>query len=293
MGFKFVATDAAAAFTAGQLVYPDGLMSPGSLLLMDLGHSQGGFSGVPGNGAVLPNIAWQVAAGIIGSGTATTLAPGIIRLDNASVFILERTGKLGLHCTYTLTTDFGGNFKSFLISRPTLITNYKIANPTHHIYESIWYRVTRASNKTGDGRAFSEFDTNTTAPASNYFYTNRTGATYKSGGLAQTDVSPSKNTIGAPTFEAISHNAMTGTVTTSNVSDHIFTPTSGEPYSNWAGTNRNDGFSAIIYRAYSEDLTVSGRSYATVKAADKAMFDIAFGTGGKFNGDTFTAPTLA
>jgi len=49
--------------------------------------------------------------------------------------------------------------------------------------------------------------------------------------------------------------------------------------------------SDIFYRGYCEDLTVSGRSYADVDALDKALWDAAFAAGGRFAGDTFTAPS--
>ncbi|MCF6764112.1 hypothetical protein, partial [Pseudomonas fragi] len=49
--------------------------------------------------------------------------------------------------------------------------------------------------------------------------------------------------------------------------------------------------SRIIYRAYGEDLTVSGRNYAEVEALDYALFLEAFAPGGKFYGDTFTSPS--
>jgi hypothetical protein len=49
--------------------------------------------------------------------------------------------------------------------------------------------------------------------------------------------------------------------------------------------------SDIFYRGYCEDLTVSGRTYADVDALDKALWDAAFAAGGRFAGDTFTAPS--
>jgi hypothetical protein len=47
-----------------------------------------------------------------------------------------------------------------------------------------------------------------------------------------------------------------------------------------------------FYRAYIEDLTLSGRTWAEVNAIDYALYQAAFGTDGRFEGDTtFTAPS--
>lgn len=48
--------------------------------------------------------------------------------------------------------------------------------------------------------------------------------------------------------------------------------------------------SMILYRFVLEDLTVTGRSFATADAIDAAQFAAAFGTGGRYNGDTYTDP---
>ncbi|MER2974725.1 hypothetical protein ABS815_15285, partial [Klebsiella pneumoniae] len=51
--------------------------------------------------------------------------------------------------------------------------------------------------------------------------------------------------------------------------------------------------SFIFYRFYMEDLTVSGRSYATVDALDQALFDEAFNSStGRYRNDHFSAPNV-
>ncbi|MBD7153500.1 hypothetical protein HPO45_27130, partial [Klebsiella pneumoniae] len=51
--------------------------------------------------------------------------------------------------------------------------------------------------------------------------------------------------------------------------------------------------SFIFYRFYMEDLTVSGRSYATVDALDQALFDEAFySSTGRYRNDHFSAPNV-
>jgi hypothetical protein len=48
----------------------------------------------------------------------------------------------------------------------------------------------------------------------------------------------------------------------------------------------------VLYRAYIEDLTVSGRTYAQVQALDYALWQAAFAPGGRYAGDTFTPPAI-
>lgn len=49
--------------------------------------------------------------------------------------------------------------------------------------------------------------------------------------------------------------------------------------------------SSIFYRAYIEDLTVSGRTYAEVDAIDYALYTKEVLTpGGRYYGDTYTDP---
>lgn len=53
---------------------------------------------------------------------------------------------------------------------------------------------------------------------------------------------------------------------------------------------KNNAPSFVFYRTYLEDLTLSGRTYAQVSAADLALYNAAFGAGGRYAGDTFTDP---
>lgn len=48
--------------------------------------------------------------------------------------------------------------------------------------------------------------------------------------------------------------------------------------------------SAIFYRFYLEDLTLSGRTWAEVDALDARLFASAFAPGGRYYADTFTDP---
>lgn len=88
-------------------------------------------------------------------------------------------------------------------------------------------------------------------------------------------------------FRAVGAKNYWGTVNANrNLIAFYFKFTSAGP---WGGFEVNKQSSNCLYRLYMEDLTVAGRTFAEAQAEDKAAFDVAFGAGGKFEGDTLTA----
>jgi hypothetical protein len=87
-------------------VYDDSLMGAGSLILHDVGHSLGGFAGIPGNGGLIPNIAWQTANALVAGAPGQAALSGVIgstdtlvagATTSATFPYAERTSKNGLH----------------------------------------------------------------------------------------------------------------------------------------------------------------------------------------------------
>ncbi|RQS00227.1 hypothetical protein DIE02_27720 [Burkholderia sp. Bp8991] len=102
-------------------------------------------------------------------------------------------------------------------------------------------------------------------------------------------ISPAKNTLGN-TFEAWNNNFQ-GTPP-SGTSSMIAVPFGfGQVASQYGDAARNVDFSAILYRVFLEDLTVSGRTFAAVSALDQSLYNAAFTSGGRYNGDTYTSPS--
>jgi len=276
-------------------LYVDGIMSKGSLYLMDLSHSLGYDNGVtaPINGTLIPNIAWEAATDIIGSGDRNSLSSLMNSSINGTTGKLEVTGKKGLHSIFSQTAHLSQHF--IKIPVPLAIRTQMYSNPSHRYYFSTWRRRTRAvvtsnpSNYAHVGLGF----TNT----SNYFLLD-----YWHSDLYFNPASPATQNKGQRGMIAgnaletfIKNNAFEGsvgspTVTTSDLNWYFFANGSGGIASFNANDAVNKAPSMILYRTYLEDLTISGRTYAEVDALDKVMYDAAFAVGGKFHGDTFTAP---
>lgn len=265
----------------------DPILSDGSLSLIDVGHSLGGLgtSGVPANGASIPNVAWQKAAMVIGSGDATSLA-GTVESSGitSGIFEVERTPKLGIHGRMAHSTQVADGYWSIKLS--TLIRDYLYAHRAdHEFYVSSWYKLTRGTLPGAQDSPF-HFVANT----SNYLFMTDRGAFLPASGAIRTI--PSTNDASAPSPSTryssghVSGITGTGPSSTANV---LFGLGNNAPFRNTLFWNKLA--SRVLYRSYIEDLTVSGRTAAEVDAIDYALWQEAFGTGGRFNGDTYTEPS--
>lgn len=287
MGQKIVLSDVVFTDTTLPVVLNDPILSNGSLFLFDPSHSLGAFNGVPSNGGTVPNIAWSEAATILVSGTANTLA-GTVSTTNhneANKSLVERTSKLGVHQIISQTAQTANN--NWLVNLPTAIRDYIYNNRTsHNFYFSIWHRVTRKGITNGAIQSPFHFASN----SSNFLFhsqggvPNGVGSNKRSVPSGVLDSSVADGTVRYASIQPTGQTA-TGVTNTNNVTFGLGT------FDAWAALNINKCSSRIIYRAYIEDLTVSGRSYAAVDALDYAMFQAAFASGGKFFNDTYTDPS--
>ena len=269
------------------VLYDDSLMNAGSLVLLDLGHSLGGVTGVPAGGAVLPNVAWKTANALV-SGAPGQSALGIPLTATSAAApsypVIERTPKLGLHAIRSQTSDVSG--ATYALGTPAAISAYLQANPTHKYYFSIWDNVTR---KTTVGQAapnpgVTAFGSN----AGNFLFAIPGWDVYPGGGAQFLGKNISRGTpLSTNTGSGIIQMGFT-TVTGSPTYTSTVLYGFGGQAGFWSGYRV--GSSQILYRMYLEDLTVSGRTYAAAAAADLALYTAAFAPGGKFYGDTFTNP---
>jgi hypothetical protein len=91
------------------------------------------------------------------------------------------------------------------------------------------------------------------------------------------------NTLNTPAVAYTQNNVATGTPTANG---RVMWGASANTYNAAVLSSRNGHWpSWVVYRFYVEDLTVSGRSLATVYALDQAALAAAFATGGRYNGD--------
>ena len=282
------------------IVQDDAILTSGSLLLLDAGHSLGGFGvGVPANAALLPNVAWKQAAAVLGSGSASSLSGVVARAGGAGSVLAERSTKGGLHVIVSNVAHVLGD--GIAISAPAAIVSYLYNNPAHASYVSIWQRVTRTGtvgvverhNYIGD-------KTLVTSYRSQFYSIGAATGTYPSAGTSPASYTGAHasvtETAGGGLFQALGTSPAVGAALTApnyvaNMAIHGWTGAEATLAAT-PGADLQKVSSRITYRMYLEDLTVSGRTYAQVDAIDFAKYTTdVVNAGGRFNGDTYTAPS--
>lgn len=292
------------------VVYDDSIMGAGSLILHDVGHSLGGFSGIPANGALIPNVAWPTANALVGGTPGQSALGGVIysadplvagATGSATYPYAERTPKNGLHLIRSQVNDVAN--KAYLLNAASAISNYVQSNPDHAYYLSIWQYITRPCTTAGAPYpGFAMFGTNT----GNVI----TGLQVGSAGSAAMYLSAAHsigyNNVGSAglvtglSFLQYGESAHTGTITSWAAIPFMFGGQGG-PFS-----GLHIGCSQTFYRCYFEDLTVSAAAggylggaaitvaqrYAELASRDLSLYNSAFASGGKFYNDTVTSPTI-
>lgn len=307
------------------------LPKQGALMLVDPMHPAGAWAaGVPTDGALLPNLAEDQLSALLTAPVAADLSPKMVNpaAFTGAAGLLERTAKGGLHA---ITSQSGAAVVQSgpALAFSTKLMKYILDNSQHDYYMSMWARLTRIpvagyNNSSmvvlnGSGQQTNSYLFNvapTGSTGSNY--TRRPAAAPPQLGIHE---DPAGSAVGNKFFslategwksntiaESIpgdgTNTSVTGTQAgggltwgptkpfpgigaTGTVADGVFNP----PGSATPGTNKDKTDSHIIYRFYLEDLTVSGRSYATVDALSWAEYQKHVLTvGGRYYSDTFTDP---
>lgn len=259
----------------------DGIESSGSLLLVEPGHSADPWIGVPVTTSRVPNLLRSSADTVTGK---ATMDGALVRSAVAGKGAVERTAKGGLHVitkpTATLASD-----SSLTIKIPDAVADHISTNYSHRYFVSVWARTTAAKQSTISNPAIPIMalqsqtafgvELRNTAPGarsaanvnSPYNYADAVGQ-YRLNAEVTALAGPLGGT--APFFVQNllqAGNAMTGTI---------------------ADFGKMGSY--VFYRGYIEDLTVSGRTYAQCEALDASLHAQAFGVGGRYYGDTYTAP---
>jgi hypothetical protein len=296
-------------------VYDDSIMSAGSLILMDVGHSLGGFTGIPASGTAIPNVAWSTANALVAGApgqaalsgvvfASDTMASGVNTSNSVTFPFTERTPKKGLHIVRSQVNDVAN--KTYNFQAPASIQTYLYNNQTHAYYFSLWQYFTRAFTTGGSPfPGLGIVGQNTSIGFLGYTPANGTDP-----------IAPGTNKLGTTAFigseglatgasfigNGVSQWTGTAPASASNINVDMFIwGGQGGPFS-----GLHVGGSQIFYRCYFEDLTVSAAAggyaggsaitvaqrYAELVARDQALYNAAFASGGKFNGDTFTNPSL-
>jgi hypothetical protein len=285
------------------LVPTDRVMaSAGALVLIDPVHSTAPWaSGVPANASDIPNVAWQQAATMIGSGTSASLAMTVQDSHQSADAEFERSSLGGLHGIYSQVNNVSGTAgvgRGYVIAAKSLIQTWLFNNPAHAYYISQWSRRTRITKSGSPQPRVLDIGS-----GPNYLAQFDDTGEYGAGGLGS-QASPGPNTAGN-TFRAGTAQGFTGTLPGSASGLQVFAFGWGnfsEGYSVWANYAASD----IMYRTYIEDMTVSAAAggyagngaisvaarYAELLAMDYGLYQQeVLTTGGKFYGDTFTDPS--
>ncbi|EIU7556194.1 hypothetical protein L6F17_001279, partial [Providencia rettgeri] len=216
---------------------------------------------------------------------------------------IERTSKGGLHVAPEASKNI--RYVGAAVSVPKAIVDYICNNQNHNFYFSQWGRITRAAGSNGAWYPYMNI------------HRSHDAATFPNGGavsighttefltpLAQNRIGYETNNVNSVAARYVSiagkPEAMKAAgVTGMSPDDYV-----DEQYRSVALLGAYDENAAfysysrkyelpawVFYRAYIEDLTVSGRTWDEVNAIDKAMYEKEVMTqGGRYFGDTFTAP---
>lgn len=269
------------------IVRDDPMLTAGSILLHDVGHSRGGLgvadNVVPPNDTPVPNIAWREAAAAMGIAGATKDTLNSIFKQSGygtAAGIIERTSKKGVH---SVTAKAAGSTPAGAASidlntavRDFIWNNTNLnaaAGPAHIFWISVWYRVTRgAVTGIGNGRSIGIEITSNATPAQNY--------------LVLQDIPASSTVTSVPTATRTASNGYwNGTrPSAANTISHLMALGGADAYS-YSSDIRRAQADLVWYRSYIEDLTISGRTAAQCLALDTELLAAATAPGGRFHDD--------
>lgn len=264
----------------------------GSLLLWDAGLSK--LQAVPAINYTFEN---KLESYSSAAGNAITLTKGDFGNTQHDLFIKrELSSKGGIHfaISRTYAGDTYATLNNALVANAALQEKIRAAlmgaNP--NLFVSVWDRITRTASAAS------------IAPNSSYI--SSAASTNDYGFFSRSDESiprVSSQSISSSHLGKIAsdpsilnlHNknnmnlkGVGGAGVLANTKIHFTLHGYVQP---WASSQVvNKAASRIIYRIYVEDLTLSGRTYAEVKAIDDAEFTKAFAAGGRFYGDTWSDP---
>lgn len=279
-------------------------MSDGSILLLDFNHEFGEFTGVPGTGAVLKNVASRNMKQIYG------LADSIDDLNmtfefgsDANGMLVERTTKKGLHILPSQLNQITNNNKGII--RPSSRLRQEIFNrvpqtePDGGFYVSAWYKATRGQVAGFITSSRMHLAQNISGSSNMAWHTQ---ASPVAGDNLLGTQGPTNHGNGNGTILGFGSGTWRGTKPSfGNTLMSLFGVGQIDAWSN--STNRNKAAGIVLYRLKIEDLKFTKRAnggvggtpaeeYALAAAADLAAFTAAFNAGGSLYGDGWSDVTL-
>lgn len=274
----------------------DPIESPGSLLLLDLTHPALPMDETrsPVECLAYPNVLRGIS-GLSGpealylttSGAETATAPSVA--DRT-----EWTARGGLHvmnaqhsdASYSADTAVNKGVYSVLFGSD--LTAYMATHPGHNYYVSVWMRETRAPGPNAWSVGVEYGGMLAGVQTDRFFF-----SFAKVG-----DAFAARFNYRTATFDgnclftcASGTNTFTGTGSDDPANYRILSDRKGA--FNASSYNPQNLPSLILYRAYVEDLTISGRTATEVEAIDRSLYEKELLTaGGRYHGDSWTDPTI-
>ncbi|MBS3177765.1 MULTISPECIES: hypothetical protein [unclassified Pseudoclavibacter] len=245
--------------------------SPGALLYMDLSHPAAPVSGTPGT---VPNLAAENAAVI----SATPVAP--ITLANTFTSAsgkLERTAKGGLLVLPSKVNDVVGQTVQAQMS--TGLASWARTRQTDWWFLSASVRLVRTGNA-GVDQQILRLGQNTASTIVSVSEGSNGASVFGSPPPNRTSLAvPS-----TPTLACLSVAAQGSGSLTSIAQSFLL----GGPIN---ATFKGKSVAYVLYFAFMDNLTLSGRSYAESRALAEATHAAGHSVGGRWHGDTWTNPT--
>jgi hypothetical protein len=286
--------------TSSPIYLDDPMESAGTLMLLDPQHALTSWAaGVPANNAILPNVFRTKAAALMGV-TAAEADPVYLHDGylSGSLGKVERTTKGGLHVIQSTTAT--AQNKGVLIRFPKAVMDYMKANKTHSYYISNWANDTKAP--TGGVVMPTAIHSAANPHALQVAGVQGPGASPANDPTARVlgNYGSSSTGAGAPTGPLFRNGAVSNvtgwadqyTVWGTTVQNNSALFVHGTYGANGYGASLGAEGSRVLYRAYLEDLTVSGRTYAQAHAIDIAAYtNEVLTAGGRYYSDTIpTSP---
>ncbi len=276
---------------------PSALLSgitAGPLLLWEPGHPDAPYSGVPQTGT-MPDLAATLSAATIGSAPGEFAITSSINNAGAKTKI-ERTAKGGVHIMASQANQ-DTTYETWKLGLGTARLNYVNANPSHQFYLGLWFRKTRQSLLTGTASAqvVGLFRSDPVSTPSDRWLT--AGPNSTSSHITTAPAAAASNASSGSPVTIDDANAgllmFAGVgATAAPASFAALDPFVAVGAKNAGQANKMP--SVALYRAYFEDLTVSGRDFPTVAAIDRGEFVAQCQTaGGRYYGDTWSNPATA
>jgi len=284
-------------------------INPGTLLRVDPSLVSGDFTGVPDNGAYLPNAASVQAAALLGIADDNSLKPAISAArDGENAFSVARTPKGGLELLPSQVNQTS-NSNYFVIRYPTALRQAIFdllpgdGSPSSHGFaiSIMWAKIRSGSEGSGAPQSNSHIESSALGVTDRSYFAQSAGQGSMVGASVGSYISPGAGAFGVPALTMIGFNTWTGTKpgAATGLLAALFGVGNFDGWVSSANRNKNHGY--VVYNIQLDDLYYNrlandgeGGTFAEEFLAHRNQrleeFNKAFAASGKYAGDTIINP---